>query len=107
MRTLLDPAFAPPALLPFPVGESPFRQKGNAYVGDLRYLDAVAPGGSMHQKAEEFFEWASHYDDGTREGRNLARHQAWLAALRCRVIRLDGVRPLPDLVSEVRVAIEA
>jgi adenylate kinase family enzyme len=69
--------------------------------------DAVAPGGSMHQKAEEFIEWASHYDDGTREGRNLARHQAWLASMQCRVIRLDGVRPLPDLVREVRVAIKA
>ena len=69
--------------------------------------DAVAPGGSMHQKAEEFIEWASHYDDGTREGRNLARHQAWLEALSCRVLRLDGVRPLPDLVREVHVAIKA
>ena len=69
--------------------------------------DAVAPGGSMHQKAEEFIEWASHYDDGTREGRNLARHQAWLASLSCRVIRLDGVRPLPDLVREVCLAIQA
>jgi adenylate kinase family enzyme len=62
---------------------------------------AVAPGGSMHQQAEEFIAWASHYDDGTREGRNLARHQAWLAALPCRLLRLDGIRPLPDLVREV------
>ena len=61
----------------------------------------------MHQKAEEFIEWASHYDDGTREGRNLARHQAWLASLSCRVIRLDGAPPIPDLVREVRVAIQA
>ena len=47
--------------------------------------DAVAPGGSMHQQMEEFIEWASHYDDGTVEGRNLARHQAWIATLPCRV----------------------
>jgi hypothetical protein len=63
--------------------------------------DAIAPGGALHQQAEEFIEWASQYDDGTREGRNLARHQAWLAALPCRVIRLDGTRPLPDLVKEI------
>jgi adenylate kinase family enzyme len=68
--------------------------------------DAVAPGGWMHQQAEEFVEWASHYDDGTREGRNLARHQAWLAALPCRVLRLDGTRPLPELVKEVSLAIQ-
>ncbi len=68
--------------------------------------NAVAPGGSLHQQAEEFIEWASHYDDGTREGRNLARHQAWLGALPCRVLRLDGTRPLPDLVKEVCLAIK-
>jgi adenylate kinase family enzyme len=62
--------------------------------------DAVGPGGWMHQQAEEFIEWASHYDDGTREGRNLARHQAWLAALPCRVLRLDGTRKLAELVKE-------
>ena len=63
--------------------------------------DAVAPSGLQHEQAEKFIEWASHYDDGTREGRNLARHQAWLATLPCRVLRLDGCRPLEDLVKEV------
>jgi hypothetical protein len=47
VRTLDDPAYAPPLQLPFPVGESPFRQKGNAYLADARYLDAVAPGGFL------------------------------------------------------------
>ena len=63
--------------------------------------DAVAPGGAQHQQAEEFIEWASHYDDATREGRNLARHQAWLATLPCRVMRLEGTRSLHDLVKEI------
>ena len=63
--------------------------------------DAVAPGGWRHQETQEFVEWASHYDDGSREGRHLVRHQAWLEALQCRVIRLDGTRPIPDLVGKV------
>jgi adenylate kinase family enzyme len=67
--------------------------------------EAVAPGGSMHQQAEEFIEWASHYDDGTQEGRNLARHQAWLAKLPCRVLRLDGTRQLQELVKQGCLAI--
>jgi len=68
--------------------------------------DAVAPGGPMHQQAEQFIEWASHYDDGTREGRNLARHQAWLAKLPCRVLRLDGTCQLQELVKQGRLAIQ-
>jgi len=68
--------------------------------------DAVARGGARHKEVEEFIEWASHYDDGTREGRNLARHQSWLAALPCRVLRFDGTRPLPEMVKEVCLSIQ-
>jgi adenylate kinase family enzyme len=68
--------------------------------------DAVAPGGWRHPATEEFIEWASHYDAGDREGRSLAKHQAWLAALPCPVLRLDGSRPLPDLVRQIRGAID-
>jgi hypothetical protein len=70
-----------------------------------RFGEDVAPGGSQHQQAEEFIEWASHYDDGTREGRHLARHQAWLATLPCRVLRLDATRQLPELVKEISMII--
>ena len=39
---------------------------------------------------------------GSREGKNLARHQAWLALLPCRTIHLEGwgdsIIPLFDLV---------
>jgi len=69
--------------------------------------EAVAPGGSQHQQAEAFIEWTSHYDDGTREGRHLARHQAWLATLPCHVLRLDGSRPLAELVKTVCLAFGA
>lgn len=45
MAPIDDPAFGPPPTLPFPVGASPFRQKGNAYLGDVAYLDATISGG--------------------------------------------------------------
>jgi adenylate kinase family enzyme len=61
--------------------------------------DAVSSGGWRHQETEDFIEWASHYEDGSREGRNLTRHQAWLAAQPCPILRLDGSRPLPELVA--------
>jgi hypothetical protein len=40
-----DLAFAPPRAPPFPVGTSPFRQRGAAYLADFRYYDAVLRGG--------------------------------------------------------------
>jgi adenylate kinase family enzyme len=66
---------------------------------------AVAPGGWRHEETESFIEWASHYEDGGREGRSLATHEAWLATLACPVLRLDGSRPLDQLVAEVRRAL--
>jgi adenylate kinase family enzyme len=66
---------------------------------------AVAPGGWRHKETEEFLEWASQYDDVDLASRSLAKHQAWLAALPCPVLRLDGSRPLSELVAEVSHAI--
>jgi adenylate kinase family enzyme len=62
---------------------------------------AVAPGGWRHDESERFIEWTSQYDDGDRVNRTLEKHQAWLTALPCRVLRLEGTRPLPELVSQV------
>jgi adenylate kinase family enzyme len=67
--------------------------------------DAVGPGGWRHEETEDFIEWASHYDGGEREGRSLTRHREWVAALPCPVLRLDGSRPLPELVAEVRMTL--
>jgi adenylate kinase family enzyme len=61
----------------------------------------ILPGGKRNQETEEFIEWASHYEDGTRGGRSLPRHEAWLATLPCPVIRLDGARERASLVTEV------
>ncbi|WP_439357465.1 hypothetical protein [Bradyrhizobium sp. DASA03007] len=63
--------------------------------------DAVAPGGWRHDETEDFIEWASHYEAGDREGRNLAKHEMWLAGLSCPVVRVDGSRPLAELVEQV------
>lgn len=65
---------------------------------------AVAPGGWRHEETEEFIEWASGYEEG-KVSRNLATHQAWLKQLPCPVLRLDGSRPSPELVGEVRRAL--
>ena len=68
---------------------------------------AVAPGGWRHQDTEDFVDWAAHYEEGDREGRSLAKHEAWLATLPCPVVRLDGSRSMPELVAEVRATLDA
>ena len=60
--------------------------------------DAVAQGGWRHDETESFVEWASHYEAGDRDGRSLAKDEAWLAGLPCPLVRVDGSRPVADLV---------
>jgi len=62
---------------------------------------AVAPGGWRHEETEDFIEWASHYDDGTRDGRNLGNQRAWLAGLPCTVLELQGTLPPTALADAV------
>ena len=65
-----------------------------------------APGGWRHEETEEFLEWAAHYEDGTREGRTLQRHEDWLASVTCPVLRLDGTRVIGELVAQVVEALD-
>lgn len=63
--------------------------------------DAVVPGGWRHEETKAFVEWASHYEAGDREGRNLAKHEAWVAGLPCPIVRVDGARPVAELVEQL------
>lgn len=69
--------------------------------------DAVSADGWRHPETEEFLAWAAGYEDGTREGRTLAAHEAWLAGLACPVFRLDGTASLPDLVNQVVAGLQS
>lgn len=63
--------------------------------------DAIAPGGWRHAETNDFLAWAARYDDAGPAVRSRAKHEAWLAKLSCPVLRLDGRRPVADLVAEV------
>jgi uridine kinase len=54
-----------------------------------------------------FIEWAAAYDEGTAEGRSLARHQAWLQARSGPVLRLTGDLALSDALAQTLAAIDA
>lgn len=52
---------------------------------------ALAPGGTMHQNHATFMAWAAGYDAGDLSMRSRRRHEQWLQALPCPVLRLEGV----------------
>lgn len=66
-----------------------------------RFGDSLLPGGPMHETHREFIEWTAHYEDGTQHGRSRPRHERWLAGVAKPVVRLDGMRPVEELVAAV------
>jgi adenylate kinase family enzyme len=65
-----------------------------------RFGKRIERGGDMHDEHKAFIEWAARYDDGTSDMRSRPMHEAWIARLPCQVIRLDGARPIEELVAE-------
>jgi hypothetical protein len=51
-----------------------------------------------------FLAWAAAYDAGPPEGRSLAKHRAWLATRRCKVLCLDGAHTSEAQIDLVRCA---
>jgi adenylate kinase family enzyme len=52
-----------------------------------------------------FLEWAAQYDEGRLEGRSRAKHERWLAARRCPLLRIDGEVTVEDSTARVLDAI--
>lgn len=52
-----------------------------------------------------FLQWAAQYDEGPLEGRSFAKHEAWLRALSCPVLRLEGVKSVAEHVARVVEAV--
>ena len=63
--------------------------------------DRIGPGGDMQKNHEEFIEWAQRYDTAGPDMRSRALHEEWIQTLTCPVVRLDGSRPLADLLEEL------
>ena len=65
-----------------------------------RYGDQLNAGGKMHHKHLEFMAWSAGYDDSAPSvGRSRVRHEAWLAELRCPVIRTENTGAPQDLLA--------
>ncbi|MDR5172052.1 adenylate kinase [Methylobacillus flagellatus] len=68
-----------------------------------RYGERIAPGGDMYEAHIAFAEWASQYESPGpgHTGRNLARHENWLAQQSLPVLRLDGTDHPDRLAAQV------
>lgn len=66
-----------------------------------RYGVTIEPGGGNEAGHQEFLTWASGYDDDDFSGRSRPRHESWLAALSCPVLRLDSAKSVPQLLAAV------
>ncbi|MBQ4141019.1 MAG: AAA family ATPase [Clostridia bacterium] len=53
-----------------------------------KFGDRVLPGGDMYEQEERFFEFA--------EKRSPEKIEEWLQTLTCRVVKLDGSKPIED-----------
>ena len=80
---------------------TPIRLKRLAERERARFGEALDPGGAMHATHLEFIHWAAEYETGALPGRSRPLHEAWLAGLRKKVLRLDGTRPTDELVRAV------
>jgi len=58
------------------------------------------------QAKPEFLAWAAQYDEGGVPGRSLARHQEWLSALTCTVLKLEGDMSVTDRVRQILDAVD-
>jgi adenylate kinase family enzyme len=54
--------------------------------------------------AEDFYEYAAGYEDDDFWGRSRAKHEGWLAARSCPILRLDGTAPVSENLSRVLVS---
>lgn len=68
--------------------------------------EAIAPAGVLHQSHVEFLDWAQQYDEGGLEMRSLQLHNAWLSAIPCAVLRIEGERNAEDQLAEIERSLE-
>ncbi len=71
-----------------------------------RFGEAIAPGGPLHHEHEKFIAWAANYDGGDSSTRSRIRHEGWLAALPCRVLRIEGEHTTERRIAMVMEAMD-
>lgn len=66
-----------------------------------RFGKRILENGDMYEEHTKFIEWAKTYDTAGNNQRSRALHEEWIPKLSCPVLRLDGTKPLTDMMYEV------
>ena len=67
-----------------------------------RYGEEVArPDGVWSESSREFLDGAMRYEDGSLTFRSRALHEAWMANLQCRILRIEGDTSTDERVARV------
>ena len=68
-----------------------------------RYGDEILYGGSRYKESLEFLDWAASYDEGTKNGRSLAKHEEWLKNISCTKLKIINI----DLDMSIETVLQA
>lgn len=66
-----------------------------------RYGNDIKPLGRMHESHLEFMAWNKRYDTAGMEQRSYKLHLKWLEQLDCRVITIDGVYTIKEIIDSI------
>lgn len=66
-----------------------------------RFGARIDPGGDMYDEHDKFIEWAKTYDTAGRDQRSRTMHSEWLQNLSCPVLKVDGTKPIEELIRTV------
>ncbi|HZK39440.1 MAG TPA: GNAT family N-acetyltransferase [Clostridia bacterium] len=66
-----------------------------------RFGSRIRKNGDMYEEHLKFIKWAKNYDIGGLDMRSRALHEKWLKDCPCPVIRVDGTKPVDELLKVV------
>jgi len=67
-----------------------------------RYGERIRENGDMYAEHIAFIAWAKTYDTNSPPERCRALHEEWLKRLPCPLLRVDGTRPVDELLGKIR-----
>ena len=59
--------------------------------------------GNRYKESQEFLAWAAAYDEGSRNGRSLLKHEEWMKNINCSILKISNL----DLDESIEAVLQA